>query len=254
MVNKDPFEEFEFKPITEGLGFHKKASAAAADLTPETQILDPLLKDQGLSLIEEEPTTLRSPLPRKGFQINDKKVDIKENSSSTAVDEILKTLEKNKRFEFDESKSALRATAKDEYKATALSLSAGFLDSMLVMAAGLLGMIILLVITRADLIGNLSNPASSPMIYVATLAIFAGMNILYMLINRVFLGYTPGEWAFDQRIGKPDEMSTALYPIKLLARCLINIATGFIVLPIISAITNTDIAGKITGTQILKKV
>ncbi|HWU43354.1 MAG TPA: hypothetical protein VN132_07950, partial [Bdellovibrio sp.] len=61
----DPFEEFEFKPLTDGLGFHKKKSPAAKNslsknidmeeehATPTFNPQTKTIKDQGLSLLEE---------------------------------------------------------------------------------------------------------------------------------------------------------------------------------------------------------
>lgn len=252
----DPFEEFEFKPLTDGLGFHKKKQTGS--------VSTPALKDQGLELIEESSTDpLRPPLPRKkSAPITATPGSLTEvggdGTSSTAVDEILKTLQKNRRLDFEkstESKQKLAtASRKEEFKATTFSFSAAMLDAMLVVAASLLCMIILLVITKVDLIRNLSNPDAQGMIYLSTLSLFAGVAFIYLTVNRIFVGCTPGEWAFDQRIGKPEELNKASYSLKVVARSFVVIATGFIVLPILSILFNKDMAGSITGARLFKKV
>ena len=247
----DPFDEFEFKPLTEGLGFHKKKSTEQASQGHS----EPLLKDQGLSLLEEETVdALRPPLPRK----NRTSLEIKNETPSaqpTAVDEILKTLQKNKRFEFDGAKESLKnARAKEEYKPTTWNFSSTFLDTMLVIAASLLCMIILLVITRVDLVANLTHPDSEGLLYTSTACLFFGVTFIYMLVNRAFLGCTPGEWAFDQRIGRPEDMQKISYNFRVAARTLLVMATGFIVFPILSAIFNKDVAGNLTGASLYKKV
>lgn len=248
----DPFEEFEFKPLTDGLGFHKKKSSA-----PEKQST-PILKDQGLELIEETDP-LRSPLPRKNrnTQLPSTPGGLTEvgGDGTAAVDEILKTLQKNRRLEFDKgvSEKPSQAKAKTEFKPTTWSFSAAMLDSMLVVAASLLCMIILLVVTKVDLIGNLSNPDAQGMIYLSTAAMFATVTFIYLTLNRMYIGCTPGEWAFDQRIGKPEELNKASYSLKVVARSLVVIVTGFIVLPVLSAILGQDIAGTITGARLYKK-
>ena len=262
----DPFEEFEFKPLTEGLGFHKKKNAAAkaeAEADSFKASSPNILKSSGLELIDEGSVDpLRPPLPRKKTPstLPTAPGNLTEvggdGSSSAAVDEILKTLQKNRRFDFDENKSKNKISAtpsKDTYKATSWSLSAAILDGMLVIAASLLCMIILLLITKVDLIGNLTHPDDAYMIYAATAAIFAGVSFIYLTVNRIFMGATPGEWAFDQRVGQPEELPTGLFALKVAARSALVVITGFILFPVISAILGKDFAGQITGARLLKK-
>ncbi len=67
--NMDPFDEFEFKPLTDGLGFHKKKNAnpvlesKASDLhgaptDSSQQLKKTYLKDRGLELLDEETNPL----------------------------------------------------------------------------------------------------------------------------------------------------------------------------------------------------
>lgn len=250
----DPFEEFEFKPLTDGLGFHKK-KPMKSESNKEL-----LIKNHGLDLIEESsPDPLRPPLPRKNRTTAPDLTEIggaPSPSASSAVDEILKTLQKNRHLDFEKSKEAkIEANKKtEEYKLTNWNFSSGLLDAMLVVAASLLCMIILLVITRADLIGNLTHPDSQGLIYVATFSLFAGVSFIYLLVNRVFLGYTPGEWAFDQRIGKPAETNTPMYTLKVAARSALVVMTGFILFPFLSLLLGYDLAGAITNARLMKKV
>ncbi|MGZ3773669.1 MAG: metalloendopeptidase [Pseudobdellovibrionaceae bacterium] len=260
----DPFEEFEFKPLTDGLGFHKKkpTTSTQENTTRESTFANHLIKDQGLELIDEGSTDpLKPPLPRKNRSPKippspEKITEIGGNNSSgpSPVDEILKTLQKNRHLEFENSKQKISETAtKAEYKKTTFSFSAAILDAMLVIAASLLCMIVLLVITKVDLIGNLSNPDAQGMIYISTVSLFAGITFIYLTLNRIYIGCTPGEWAFDQRIGKPEELNKASYSLKVVGRSLLVVLTGFILFPIISAIFGIDFAGSVTGAQLYKK-
>lgn len=259
----DPFEEFEFKPLTDGLGFHKKKSAASTatakgHLTGDIFAKN-MIKDQGLELIDESSTDpLRPPLPRKksSSMIPPTPGALTEvgGDGSAAVDEILKTLQKNRRLDFENTKQkAAPAPTKEEYKKATWSVSAAMLDGMLVIAASLLCMIILLMVTKVDLVRNLTNPDSQGMVYLSTAALLAGVAFIYLTLNRIYVGFTPGEWAFDQRVGKPEELNKASYSLRIVGRSLLVIATGFIVLPIISLLMNKDIAGSITGAQLYKK-
>lgn len=249
----DPFDEFEFKPITDGLGFHKKKTEFKMDSS-----LDSILKDNGLDLLDQDnKDLLRSPLPRNSFSLENKTI-IEDVSTSKAVDEILKTLQNNKRLDFDKDKQnikdSLKAPVKDQFLATTVSGQAIFLDSMLVIAGSLMCMISLLIVTRVDLIGNLTNTNSDWSIYAATASVFSLVTLVYMTVNRFVLGCTPGEWAFDQRIGKPEQMEQASYGFRIMARTMLNIFSGLIILPIMSTLLGRDIAGEISGTSLVKKV
>ncbi len=262
----DPFEEFEFKPLTDGLGFHKKkpTPAAAANSTleesaPNDPFAKTALKKQGLELLEEPSADpLRPPLPRKGrTPLPTAPGNLTEvgGDGSAAVDEILKTLQKNRRLDFDNTAQKISQTAKkEEFKKSTWSFSAAILDTMLVVAASLLCMIVVLVATKADLIGNIANPDAQGMIYLSMFAVLASVCFIYLVGNRIFVGCTPGEWAFDQCVGKPEEINTVPYTLGVIGRSLLVIATGFIVLPLLSLFMNKDIAGNITGARLYKKV
>lgn len=263
----DPFEEFEFKPLTDGLGFHKKKPAAAKintsnpmeETAPSNTFAKNTLKNQGLELLEEPSTDpLRPPLPRKGrTPLPSAPGNLTEvgGDGSAAVDEILKTLQKNRRLDFDNSAQKISQTTKrEELKKSVWSFSASILDTMLVVAASLLCMIVVLVATKADLIGNISNPDAQGMIYLSMFAVLATVCFIYLVGNRIFVGCTPGEWAFDQCVGKPEELNTVSYTLGVIGRSLLVIATGFVILPLLSVLMNKDIAGNITGARLYKKV
>ncbi len=257
----DPFEEFEFKPLTDGLGFHKKKSP-----TPEPTLnrkearsekQSYFLQDKGLDLIEDTAIDpLRSPLPRKKHSSNPLILTTPPNKSSdaSAVDEILKTLQNNRRFEIaNEKTKVLSGPRKETYKLSYWSFSAALLDGMLITAASLLCMIILLVITKVDLMSNFMRPDAEGMIYFATTSIFVLITSVYLLINRIFLGCTPGEWAFDQTLGKPEDVGTTNYSLRVVLRTVVTVLTGFVTLPLLSLLLQKDLSGQITGLCLYKK-
>lgn len=278
----DPFEDFEFKPLTEGLGFHKKK---ATEATSETQ-----------TEFKVKPEfNLNTPLPRKS---KEEIKNITAQETSSAVDEILKTLNDKRGLDFknsneDQAKINAKITAKNiaqntyqnkqvqiakststdsqlqiqkiktdlskitatEKKSTTAPQSIGalFLDGLLIVAAQLLCMIIMLVVTKVDLVANLTQPDAQNMVYFATAALFAGVAWIYLVVNRAFLGQTPGEWVFDMTLGQTEQTATASYALRTMARSTLVILTGFFVLPLLSVITRKDLAGKITGLELQKK-
>lgn len=258
----DPFEEFEFKPLTEGLGFHKKKSkTATANQTVEQDVdflsarSESKAKTQNSLEIETAPADLLlPPLPRKRTSpIPSTPESLKESEPSTkAVDEILKTLQKNRHLDFADKKSPQPAKS-PELGASTWSFSAALLDGMLVLAFGLLCMIVMLMITKVDLIANINNPGAQGIIYMTLLALFASVSFTYLTLTRIYLGFTPGEWAFDQQLGSTQEHNTAKYGLKVVWRSLLVIGTGFITLSLISFVLRKDIAGTLSGAKLYKK-
>ena len=255
----DPFEEFEFKPLTEGLGFHKKKSkTAATDKSEDIALATPVeiksKSKRSLELEDAPADLLLPPLPRKKTSSIPSAPDILKDKepSTTAVDEILKTLQKNRHLDFEDKKAASKPKEAD-LAASSWSISAALLDSMLVLAFSLLCMIVMLMITKVDLIANINNPDAQGFIYIALGSLFAAVSFIYLTLNRIYMGFTPGEWAFDQQVGKPQEQATAIYCLRVMWRSLLTIATGFVVLPLISLLFSKDIAGVLSGARLYKK-
>jgi len=269
----DPFDEFEFKPLTEGLGFHKKGASTkkvefkgshltfdtSSDISTNNKSVVDLdhLTTRSTSLLARPSSqnfNLQSPLPRAEDHSQQRKTTISvptiEDDSitkaQTAVNEILKTLNQKKQQE----ESLLKNKRKVSWINSAPSLSAGFLDTMLIMALFLLSLISMLVITKIDLIANINNPDPQNLIYWAALSLLASVQIIYFVSCRAFLGCTPGEWAFDQRCGSEVQMATTSYVVRVFARATYNVVTGFFILPIISNIFGFDILAKLTGVQL----
>lgn len=236
----DPLEEFEFRPINEGLGFHQKQKSPLAPLTSSAT--------SSVSKSPFQSTLPRHDLSKKAaaFQIPTIEDDSITNAQ-TAVNEILKTLNQKRQLDFaTEKQKVLLKKSKPQ-------LFASFLDGMLIIAAFLITLILMLSITKVDLILNLTHSQTSSLVYLATLSLFAGVTFIYMVVNRTFLGSTPGEWAFDQICGSQEDQNDLMYIPRVAFRTLLVMATGFIVLPFLSYLFNTDIAGNISGVKLFKK-
>lgn len=263
-ASNDPFEEFEFRPINEGLGFHRKqktqqntqltaqtatAIKNTASASPTTFTAAPVTKPAS--------NTFAAPLPRqenrtqttpRGYQVP----TIEDDSiakAQTAVNEILKNLNHKRQTDFiyetEKQRELLKKSKPFFFAAT--------LDAMLITASFLLSMIAMLTITKVDLFLNLGHAESSQLVYVATVGLFLAVTFIYMVVNRAFAGYTPGEWAFDQRCGQEEQMNTLSYIPRLALRTLVVMMTGFVTLPLLSYLFNTDVAGQIAGVNLFRK-
>lgn len=274
-LTKDPFEEFEFRPINEGLGFHKKQKAAAttsANFDTLTTRPQPAARQTfNVSDIPTAPAnlsasftgastnTFAAPLPRYNQTTapqtgrNGFNVPVIEDDSiakaQTAVNEILRNLNQKRHLDF----TTETAKTTEELRKSRPYLFAATLDGMLILAAFLLSMIIMLTVTRVDLFLNLTHPETSGLIYMATTLLFVSVAFVYMVVNRAFLGFTPGEWAFDQRCGKTTEMESLTYIPRIALRSLIVISTGFVTMQVLSYLFNKDVAGQISGITLFRK-
>lgn len=295
--DNDPFEEFEFKPLTEGLGFHAKNQNTKKSIEPGLSMGTTTkfttekknsggMGTSGLNKVEFKTSTLnfettptgatigttgttalkspmQSPLPRPAAQNQTRTTTqnlprrsvttniptIQDDSiakAQNAVNDILKNLNHKKQQEELIAKTKKRLTWKD---ATPSLVAAG-LDAMLVVAGFLISLIAMLSITKIDLLVNLSNPDQSYTLWMATAFLFASVHMIYMVVFRAYLGYTPGEWAFDQRCGNETQQASYTYIFKVMLRSMIVTLTGYLPITLLSALMGKDLLARMTGLQI----
>ena len=239
MNSSNDQDDFQFKPLTEGLGFHKKT---------EKKIERKSFLDMDMNM------DLTSPLPRKSGEARLPEIPTpnRQMPANNTVDEILKTLNSKKNLDFAD-KATYKQAPVEAFKSTRMDVSASLLDAMLVTAGTLFCLIVLLLVTNVDLFANLYQPDSQGLIYLSLLALVAGVSWIYMVTNRVFLGFTPGEWVFDQRLGKPEQLGTAAYAIKAALRTTLVIATGYILFPVLSLLFNRDLLGRMMDLELVRK-
>lgn len=237
-------EEFEFKPLTQGLGFHPRKENQTSKSAP--MVKEPQVSNKSQQAALPNPTLkstfLDSPLPRPQTQNNPAP-----SQSGKAVESILKSLnDKNKSLQFSPDKNKNVSP----YLQVSPGLAAGFLDLLLITSLGLIYMLSLIFTLKVDLIKTLSE--GEAMIWIATASIFLGVGFVYYTAQRIFLGYTLGDWAYEQRLGLPEEMQKTGYSLKVVARQVLIMITGIITLPLISWILGRDIAG-VSGLCVYRK-
>ena len=253
--NIDPFEEFEFKPITEGLGFHresKKINSSATTSAASASTKAPPSSKTSSILFEPVITPSKKNSATTAVKNN---TDLEKNID--VVDEILRNIQSTKKINSELSKSInnkIDTKPKGlEYKKSNALISAIFLDTLLVVASTLLCLVLLLAVTKIDLLGNLRNPDEEGLIYIATFLLLLSVGFIYYTCYRVFIGSTPGEWAYDQKIQPKGNDSEAIYVLKIILRSLVTIFTGIIFLPMISWILKKDLTGSLIGLNLIRK-
>jgi hypothetical protein len=246
-INQDPFEEFEFRPINEGLGFHRRnknesVQSPRATTSPVTALTSGFTS----------PLPRQEPAPRSQFNIPVNIPTIEDDSiakAQSAVNEILKNLNHKRQLDFATEIERQRS----ELKKSKPYFFAATLDGMLIFAGFLMSMILMLTVTKVDLFMNLNSPETSASVYLATVGLFFSVAFIYMVINRAFMGFTPGEWAFDQYCGSPAQSGSLTYVPRLALRTTVVMLTGFVTLTLASYLLNRDLAGEVSGVTLHKK-
>lgn len=230
MKNDQEFpDDFQFKPLTEGLGFHPKKQV---EYKSEPKV-EPKVE------LRMKPSILDTPLPRPR-PIETPKL----NPTNVAVDGLLKNLQdKNKSLKFED-----KSKTQSPFIHTYPSLAAGFLDMLLIISLSLFYMMAMTFTLKMDLIRILADGSED--VILATAALFIGVGFTYYLAQRLILGFTVGEWAYEQRLGLPEEFKQG-YSLRVLFRLGLHLITGIILIPLISWALERDLAG-ISGLSTYK--
>ncbi len=296
--SSDPFDEFEFKPLTDGLGFHKK-TVSLKDGLKQSGVLEDELRsvpstiprgmiddlpqaptrkhgfDEVLSALEKTPLSRSSTsglsftetLPREAkkkvmdFELPKAPVqspfpgtDVYKNPLGPPV--VKSEIKKVPRQEELASAGTRRGAADSPQRKlmpATMSVASAILDLMIVSALSLVFLVALLMVTKVDLNAVLANLSRDYMTQISLGVLFVAVMQMYVVIARAFFGATVGEWTFDLQVGQDEEQRLESYPLKVAFRSILNIFTGIILLPLVSAIVGRDIAGQISGVKLYRQ-
>lgn len=307
----DPFEEFEFKPLTDGLGFHPKKKGEITEETAKKSAIEKNPAIGGLSASgpllrntinsnkplnhEDKNTGLTPPLPKKSYapaagsenaiaakaelgQLDFLKESPTAKEAKNApklpgqkadvIDELVRSF-RNPKGQFEEkgtqtlknkSLQGNISQSKEIFKNKQMKLEAEnprvawslmpfVVDAMMVLALSLISLIVALLFTEADLIGELSLSEPDPYFILAVLLVFVATMFSYTVGMRTFFGATLGEVVFDLQTGGNSAQQN-FYPVRVFLRSLLVLATGLVTLPLISLFMQRDLAGELTGTEL----
>jgi hypothetical protein len=170
--------------------------------------------------------------------------------TNSTVDSVLDSLKaKRKPLTFEEPK--VKVTPAKSWEASLPDLSAIVLDAMLVLAGVLATLIVTILTTQADLIAwgkNMSILELSLSLY----GLFGVVSFVYTTICRTFLSFTAGEWVTDQVITTRSRGGFHFLRA-VMARSILNIATFYVTLPMLSNAIGQDLAGQLSGAQLSKE-
>lgn len=238
----DLLDEFEFRPLSSGLGFHK-ANSSASDSNSRFEIKEALPRPNDLRNMPANLSVLNT------SSIADLEIEAREKAESSL------TKSRPALPDFVERKPSdnLDAGHGKSWVPSVWEPGAILLDALLVSALFLICLMLLIAVTKIDLFSSLSQPDPQRMVYWSLGSLWLTLCFSYLNISRAFFGNTLGEWVFEQRIGEPQQMKSASYVLRVCLRSLILFGTGFVVLPLISFALNRDLVGSWLNLCLLKK-
>lgn len=258
----DSNEEFEFKPLTEGLGFHSKKIDLANEVK-KSKLVSEMVSNKIAKEVQPMPSVafeeskvsekvIKSPLPRPEAIQNKKAPD------KDVIDELIESFKKPAKSFVEEKKAdvifdKIPTEVKNNGIKTAWALAPFLVDLMMVSAFFLIGLIISLYVTKVDIIDFTMSSLKNIENMMVLPAIMLMMIFMYVLLTRIFIGGTLGEMVFDMQLGTSKDQKSAVYGFKVLARLVLVIMTGFATLPLLSWIFRTDLSGKILRLPLVKK-
>jgi hypothetical protein len=134
-----------------------------------------------------------------------------------------------------------------------VSAAAAVVDAIIVMALSMLFVATLVSVTGISVGAVMTSAQADGAAQLALGVLVISVLQIYLILARSFYGRTLGEWTFDVQLGEDQQIESALYPLKVLLRSFVNMISGFVILPIFSAILGKDLAGQITGVRLYRR-
>lgn len=277
-------DDFEMKPITPGLGFHKKPVSLKEHVAASNLVQDklgrslpieappvndgrPRSKEDILNEIKEalrpiqqaKPRGLTETLPRGPEDVRKAtapEISVPMPTTRTPM-EIVNFETPTATLRDDAPLVGTRRGAHDakvrDLTPVSFSIVSTILDSIIVLALSMIFMISLIFATEVNLNAVIASAARETSALASLIVLYLAVWQMYAVVSRSFFGATIGEWTFDLQLGETEQLNTTFYPAKVLVRSLATIFTGFVILPFLSLVSRRDISAKISGLQLYRK-
>lgn len=132
----------------------------------------------------------------------------------------------------------------------AWSFMAALIDSMILFALACVFLFTLSVLVKVQALSLAGWMAPE----FVQLGIWCGLSLIltYMIMLRVFLGFTVGEWACGLRLGSLKQRLNRTYSLRVIARTLLVMGTGLFLLPALSLLVGRDLQGWIVRLPLVQ--
>jgi len=250
----DNFDEFEFKPITDGLGFHNKTSKNNKNETSNSAFSVEKLTATGRTSSREKANVYEDTF---NADSSFTKVELEEElyrrrpaspsaSARSPVPPTVKTQPQfvmNNHVEFSQAPETKRVEVP-------ISMPAAIFDGIVIVGLTLLFAFTTLLVAQVDPLVIITMLSQDFWTQISVGVLVFSVAELYMLISRGFFGQTLGEWSFEVEVGTGLQQKSLWYPFQVVLRTLLTTATGFVLLPLLSLIVRRDIAGMLSGIKL----
>lgn len=233
----DNIDDFQFRPITEGLGFHKQNEVKQKKNLTET------LSETFTSGRTLKPTVAPERIKERPKSAVQNKTQINYQIADPVMGAV-----------FDPApykKKAATPTVTNENRVSILPAAILF-DAVVVTGLACLFIFAVLLVAKVDPIAVFYMMNKDRMTLLSLAVLIFSILQMYTIISRSFFGSTMGEWAFESELGTKEQQESVSYPLKVAGRSFITMICGFVTLPLISAILGTDLAGRISGLYLYR--
>lgn len=277
-------EDFDFKPMTEGLGFDKKAEEVKHEtiqrviekplqktektavekplpnpttvsrslqkmldsLPPSLDFVEDKERDQGFHPATPEPQKPAAPQPQKPPVVAKASAgfDITLNNS------IAKAFPK---AELDKKFFHQTVIPQPQFREVSASVTSSILDSLIVFGLTSIFVVFLVLLTGIDLVQMIQSQQMGARVAFEVVALYFGTMLIYFMVSRSLWGSTLGDWAFDIQLGEAKQRLHIMYPFQVLFRQLIILLTGVFIVPILSLAFGKDMAFHFSGLKLYSK-
>lgn len=189
---------------------------------------DPLPKAQTLT----EPT--RGTARGKGFDI----------SLNNSIESAFPKVEFQKSFYHQQVKPKLK------FKEISSSFTSAIIDGGVCLGLTLALVTLVVALTAVDVNAMLVSRAQVLETLRDMGLLFIGSTLVYFTVARSLFGSTLGDWAFDVQLGTVAQRRKLMYPFQVFFRAVVIMATGVLLIPLISLGFGKDMAHKFSGLRL----
>lgn len=168
----------------------------------------------------------------------------------------LKRLNKNSLFERDdyfiEEGMGFRSGAQNRsgLKLALWSWMSAFIDTLVLISISCFTLVLFSFLMKSPAREMLRFLSGEPNVAKMFLTAFMLSAWSYLIMMRIFMGASLGEWSCQLRLGQPVQRIRTSYALRVAARTTLILLTGIITMPLLSLLLKRDLAGDITGIKI----
>lgn len=152
--------------------------------------------------------------------------------------------------DFEESTHFHQGSRGSRREIVAWSFVAALIDGLLLFASSCFFLFALSLLMRVQMISL--KPLFGDSFFHIGLVVGGLLVCSYMILLRVFLGFTIGEWACGLRLGSLKQRLNKYYGLKVIARMAVVCLTGGFVLPLLSVLIGRDVPGVIVKLPLVR--